>query len=456
MAPLFQACLGGSASGQEASITGTSRGSISTVGIGLRLPARRIARADLGDFGGGPVDLGVGWVGIFDRWGSFRYRIPRSFGVMCSEDLDLLNDGWPRQKLTGFFHQGCGDFSRQVGLAIGLIVERVEYAVDLGGHFQREPGPGAGLGGDERQRRSKRCLQLALLARFCIESDYQCQLCQGIDLLEMTRYRWNDADSQQKTCRATRYPCGPRMARGSAMDICAVGKIRLYELVLENGCSASPFVWRIRYALAHKSLQFESVPIGFTDIPQAFGGRFKTVPVIEHGGRMLAESWDIAEYIDRTFPANPALFSGAAEHAMIQLMDTWFSAEVLRKMFGIYALDVHNAARPQDRGYFRLSREARLKGTTLETFTANRESRLAALRESLMPLRGQLSRVPFLGGAAPNYADYIALGAFHWVASVSTLPLLARDDNALRAWLDRCFDLYGGLGRDSRMRPLFE
>jgi hypothetical protein len=57
-------------------------------------------------------------------------------------------------------------------------------------------------------------------------------------------------------------------------------QVRLYELVLENGLSASPYVWRIRYALAHKGLSFESMPIGFTEIPEVFGGRFKTVPVI--------------------------------------------------------------------------------------------------------------------------------------------------------------------------------
>ena len=48
-------------------------------------------------------------------------------------------------------------------------------------------------------------------------------------------------------------------------------RIRLYELVLENGRSASPFVWRIRLALAHKGIAFESVPLGFTEIAQAFG-----------------------------------------------------------------------------------------------------------------------------------------------------------------------------------------
>jgi hypothetical protein len=42
-----------------------------------------------------------------------------------------------------------------------------------------------------------------------------------------------------------------------------------------------------------------------------------------------------------------------------------------------------------------------------------------------------------------------------WVASVSTLPLLACDDS-LRTWIERCLDLYGGLGRDPRMKALSE
>ncbi len=234
-----------------------------------------------------------------------------------------------------------------------------------------------------------------------------------------------------------------------------MAKIRLFELVLENGRSSSPFVWRIRYALAHKGLPFESVPVGFTEIPSVFGGRFKTVPVIEHEGAMVADSWDIAEYLDRAFPRQPALFSGPPENAMVRLNDAWFSAEILRKMFRLYILDVHDAARPEDRPYFRESREKRMKGSTLEEFTADRASTLPAVRDALAPLRTQLSRAPFLGGSAPNYADYIALGAFQWVASVSTLPLLAAND-PLRAWLDRGFDLYGGLGRDARMKPLFE
>ena len=140
---------------------------------------------------------------------------------------------------------------------------------------------------------------------------------------------------------------------------------------------------------------------------------------------------------------------------MVRLTDAWFMSQIVGKMFGVYALDVHNAARPDDRAYFRRTREQWLRGATLEEFTADRASRLPALRDALTPLRAYLAHYPFLGGDAPNYADYIALGAFLWVATVSTLPLLAHDDT-LRAWIDRSLDLYDGLARDPRLKTLFE
>ncbi|HLZ98284.1 MAG TPA: glutathione S-transferase N-terminal domain-containing protein [Steroidobacteraceae bacterium] len=231
-------------------------------------------------------------------------------------------------------------------------------------------------------------------------------------------------------------------------------KLRLYELVFDNGRSPSPFVWRIRYALGRKGLPFESVPMGYMEMSAVLGDRFKTVPVVGHGETMLNESWDIAQYLDREFPDRPAIFSSPAEYAAARLHDEWFAAVIMRKLSKIYTLDIYNSVRAADRAYYRKSREARF-GATLEEFTAGREALLPTVRQDLAPLRAQLARFPFLGGDAANYIDYIVLGAFQWVASVSTLPLLAHDDS-LRDWLNRGFDLYGGIGRDPRMRPLFD
>jgi glutathione S-transferase len=232
-------------------------------------------------------------------------------------------------------------------------------------------------------------------------------------------------------------------------------KLRLYELALLDGRSASPFVWRIRYALAHKGIASETVYLGFTEIPTIFGGKFKTVPILEHGETVLNESWDIAEYLDRAFPDKPLLFNTPAEHSLVRFMDTWFMNEVMRKMFRVYIKDVHDAARPQDQLYFRESREKNMKGKTLESFTADRAAYLPAIRTALAPLRLHLLKYPFLGGSTPNFADYIALGGFYWAASAGTLPLLERDDS-LRDWLTRGFDLYGGIARDPGIKPLFE
>jgi glutathione S-transferase len=242
----------------------------------------------------------------------------------------------------------------------------------------------------------------------------------------------------------------PAMNEASGRDV------QLYELVLDNGRSASPYVWRSRYALAHKGIEYTSVPLGFTEIPTVFGGRFRTVPVLRDGEHMLAESWDIAEYLERTRPQGAALFGGASELATTKLLDAWLHAEILRRLFRLYALDIHDAARPQDRPYFRQSREKRLQGRSLEEFTAGREQQLPATRAAFAPLRAHLAQYPFLGGASPNYADYMVLAILQWVASVSTLPLLGAEDEMLRAWFNRSLDLYGGLGRDARMRPLFE
>lgn len=232
------------------------------------------------------------------------------------------------------------------------------------------------------------------------------------------------------------------------------GTIKLYELVIENGCPISPYVWRTAFALAHKGLSRESIPVGFCDIPAIAGGGYKTVPIIEDGATVICDSWAIADYLDQTYPDRP-LFASASERSLAEFFDNWFLLDVMRRMFGLYVLDIHDQARPEDQDYFRRSREGFLNGAPLETIVSDRESRVPALREALAPLRMALSSRPWIGGAQPGYADYIALGGFLWAASVATLPPLANDDPLLD-WLNRGFDLYGGLGRDPRLRRLWE
>ena len=47
---------------------------------------------------------------------------------------------------------------------------------------------------------------------------------------------------------------------------------------------------------------------------------------------------------------------------------------------------------------------------------------------------------------SPLYADYVAFAPFQWAWMVSDLTLLEEGD-VVGAWLERCLDLYDGLGR---------
>ena len=107
-------------------------------------------------------------------------------------------------------------------------------------------------------------------------------------------------------------------------------------------------------------------------------------------------------------------------------------------------LDIHDVLGPEDRAYFRASREKAF-GRTLEAVVAARDTAgVEALRTALAPLRTLLRQQEWLGGAAPDYADYIVLGSLQWARCVSRFELLAADD-PVAAWHQRGLALFDGL-----------
>lgn len=223
--------------------------------------------------------------------------------------------------------------------------------------------------------------------------------------------------------------------------------IVLYDLAASGGRRMSPFCWRAKYALAHKGLDFETVPTRFTEIPKICGGGQKTVPVIEDAGRTVADSWKIAEHLEEAYPDRPSLFGGPAGKALSLFVQNWAAATVHMGLFSMVVKDIHDHLDPVDQPYFRENREKRL-GKTLEEAQAGRDDKVEAFARSLLPLRLTLKEQPFLGGDAPLYADYVVFGAFQWVRGISPLKLLAPDD-PVQAWALRCRGLYGGLGLSS-------
>ena len=207
----------------------------------------------------------------------------------------------------------------------------------------------------------------------------------------------------------------------------------------------SPYCWRIKLALAHKGLAVQTVPWRFTDKAAiAFSGQAR-VPVIRDGETVVSDSWAIAEYLEDTYPDRPSLFGGAQGRAHARFVNAWADGVMLGGIARLIVRDLLDVVAPEDRDYFRASREQRF-GMTLEDVQRGRETRVADFRASLVPARLVLGRQAWLGGETASYADYIVFGNLQWARCTSRFELLAEDD-PIRPWRERMLDLFDGLGR---------
>jgi glutathione S-transferase len=221
--------------------------------------------------------------------------------------------------------------------------------------------------------------------------------------------------------------------------------ITMYDLAAaDTAIRFSPYCWRTRFALAHKGLQAQTEAWHFIQKDRiAFSGQDR-VPVIVDDGTVVHDSWGIALYLERAYADRPSLFgpSGAA-HALF--INAWADTTLQPGIARLIVADIWRVQRPEDQPYFRESREKAF-GQKLEDVVAGREQRVAEFRRvTLLPLRTVLRRQNWLGGDAPDYADYIVLGSLQWPRCISRFALLEEGD-PVQDWFARGLALFGGLG----------
>lgn len=213
--------------------------------------------------------------------------------------------------------------------------------------------------------------------------------------------------------------------------------LRLHDLALADGTRISPYCHRVKMALALKGLDYETAPVGFTGIPGLFGGGVtRTVPVLEDGAARIVDSFAIAEHLETRHPG-PALFvDGAAGRSAARLTEGYAVFVLQANAMPLVALSIHDRARPEDRAYFRQSREKRL-GRSLEAAFADHETRLADYRRLYQPARHVLAHAPYFGGETALFVDAILYGTFTWLTRVSDLDWFGGDE-VLAGWYQRC------------------
>ena len=229
--------------------------------------------------------------------------------------------------------------------------------------------------------------------------------------------------------------------------------LKLYELVgTDPARPFSPYCWRTRMALAHKGLAAEALPWRFTEKSAIALHGSERVPVLLHHDKAVVDSWTIANYLEDTFPDRPSLFGGEGGRAMARMINAWGDIAIVGGLSPLIIADIPNNLEEVDAAYFRKSREARF-GKGLEAVQASRDTGIVAFRKSLEIMRQTFKTQPFLGGQAPNYADYIVFGGFQWARVVSPFKLLEADD-PVHAWREKLLDAFDGMARKSPGYPV--
>jgi glutathione S-transferase len=218
----------------------------------------------------------------------------------------------------------------------------------------------------------------------------------------------------------------------------------MYERVGFEGRRLSPFSWRIRYALAHKGADVDYRPARFADvatIEQLSGQRF--VPIVVDGAHVVHDSWNIARYLEQKYPDRPPLFGDDAAVSAIRLINLWSDNTLNPLVRPLISADFVRCVAPEDRDYFRSSREKAF-GRTLEAAAAERAQIQPQLEAACLPLERLLAEQPFVGGQAPRYGDYILFSVFQW-ARLGSPSDIVPPGSQIACWRTAMCSLFDGL-----------
>ena len=205
-------------------------------------------------------------------------------------------------------------------------------------------------------------------------------------------------------------------------------QITLCDFLGRDNFRFSPYVWRTKLALAHKKLDYEVVGTTFLDKSALEGWTgYRLAPVLKHGDTVVCDSWEIANYLERTWPADGPLFPDRGSRALASFLNAWVPAALYPVLLPLITRDVLDHVHPDDREHYRRTREARL-GRSLEEAQAGRDEDVIGFRDALEPFRQMLLDQAYLSGDRPAYADFILFALFQWARNTSRFKLLTTDD----------------------------
>ena len=207
--------------------------------------------------------------------------------------------------------------------------------------------------------------------------------------------------------------------------------IKLYDLCGKNNLRFSPPCWNVKLCLIHKNLNFETVPVRFSEKEKiSFSGQ-KLVPILEHDKGFVSESWKIINWLDDNYP-DKKLFKNENSKNFSYFLYLWTARQLLPVLFKIIAHEIPNVLEGEDVNYYIKTREERIKGP-ITKFKTNISELIDEFRKLVSPIRKIIEKNGYIAGQKPGIEDYLFYGNFKWVYSCSSCNLLETDD-AIYNW----------------------
>ncbi|KAI9464244.1 hypothetical protein HD554DRAFT_1286084 [Boletus coccyginus] len=209
--------------------------------------------------------------------------------------------------------------------------------------------------------------------------------------------------------------------------------IIFYDIPSKLGIKAwSPNTWKTRYALNIKGVPYKTEWVEYPDIaalakkigapPTATdndGTPKYTLPIINdpNTGKVIADSFLIAEYLDATYPNGTTLFPPGTK-PLIAAFESGVVGAIREILLLQLAVSCH-ILNPVSEKYFRETREARF-GLKIEEFSPvgpKRDADLAKGKEGLAAVNAWLTKSEgkFVLGDTISYADSVLAGWLGWI-----------------------------------------
>ncbi|KAJ4002295.1 hypothetical protein F5050DRAFT_1559024 [Lentinula boryana] len=234
----------------------------------------------------------------------------------------------------------------------------------------------------------------------------------------------------------------------------------------------SPNTWKTRYCLNYKGLAYRTEWIEYPDIEalcikigaaptdskdDGISPEY-TLPVIydPSTGQTISDSFDIAVYLDTTYPDTPQLFPPGTR-ALQSVFAQYASSRIVSHLGQFLRPAVFQklpAGRSQE--YFRRTREASYN-VKIEEWAPRGDDRVREwrkLEKALVLLDGHCRRTKeeiggeFICGINPSFADFVLAGIFQWCKE--GFGIESDEWNDISRWQDgRWADFIGSLEKFS-------